>query len=95
MTGLEVQAMKEAEDARIWEEINEPDSCEKAMKESAVDLKSAEILLDSCMNYLGSAIASLNGTPMEAKVGSYLDDIEKIWWDIKRLAEKYERGERE
>ena len=95
MTGLEVQAMKEAEDARIWEELNTPDPAEKPMKEAAVDLKSAEILLDSCMNYLGSAIASLNGTPMEAKVGSYLDDIEKIWWDIKRLAEKYERGERE
>ena len=95
MTGSEVQAMKEAEDARIWEKLNAPDKYDKILKEAAVDLKSAEILLDSCMNYLGSAIASLSETPMEAKVGSYLDDIEKIWWDIKRLAEKYERGERE
>ena len=95
MTGLEVQAMKEAEDARIWEELNAPDKYDKILKETAIDLKSAEILLDSCMNYLGSAIASLNGTPMEAKVGSYMDEIERVWWDIKKLAEAYGKGERE
>ena len=95
MTGWEVQEMKEAEDARVWEEINAPDKYEKVMKEAAVDLKSAEILLDSCMNYLDSAVAALSETPMETKVGSYMEEVENIWWGIKRLAEAYGKGERE
>ena len=46
MTGWEVQALKEAEDARIWEELNAPDPLEPQMKEAARDLGLAAGLID-------------------------------------------------
>ena len=95
LSGWQVQAMKEAEDARIWEEMNAPDPCEKQLKTASVSLIEAVHLLSSVETRIADAMCELFDTPMEHKIGSYLDSLEDIGCDLKSLAEKYGRGERE
>jgi hypothetical protein len=95
VTGLEVQALKEAEDARIWEELNAPDPYEKQMRDAALEMKQAIDQIDKAENFLVDAIAALNETPMEDRVASLLDALEDLHCDIKYLQEKYGKGERE
>ena len=94
MTGWEVQALKEAEDARIWEELNAPDPYEKQMEDSAREMRLAVEMIDKAENYLVDAIAAVNGTPMEDRVSSLLNDLEDLHIDIVLLAEKYQKGVR-
>ena len=47
------------------------------------------------MNYIDESLSILVNTPMEARIGSYMDQIETIWYEIKKLAESYGKGERE
>ena len=95
LSGWQVQAMKEAEDARIWEELNAPDPCEKQLKLASVSLIQAKQYLSNAVVRLADAMAELFDTPMEAKIGSFLDSVEDIECDLQSLAEKYGRGERE
>lgn len=95
MTGWQVQAMKEAEDARIWEELNAPDPYEEQMKKAAVEMKVSAELLDRATNYLTGAVSELEETPMQDVLASLLDEIEERRILIKRMAENYERGVRE
>lgn len=95
MTGWQVQAMKEAEDARIWEELNAPDPYEEQMKKAAVEMKVSAELLDRATNYLMGAVSELEETPMQDVLASLLDEIEERRILIKRMAENYERGVRE
>ena len=95
MNAWQLDVVRDQMDTEAWNKLNAPDPYEKNLKEAAVDLRSAEIMLDSCMNYIASALTSLNETPMEAKVGSYYDQIENIWWGLKQMSEKYGKGERE
>ena len=95
MNAWQLDVIKDQIDTEEWNKLNAPDQYEKKLIEASVDLKSAEITMDACMNYIDSALSLLIDTPMEAKIGSYLDRIEDIWWDIKKTAEAYGRGERE
>ena len=95
MTGWEVQALKEAEDARIWEELNAPDPYEKQLRDAALDLSLAIEPISKAENYLMDAIADVSETPMEAKVTALLEAMEDLECDIKSLQEKYGKGERE
>ena len=95
MTGWEVQALKEAEDARIWEELNAPDPYEKQMRDAALEMKQAIDQIDKAENFLVDAIAALDETPMEDKVNSLLEALEDLNCDINMLQEKYGKGERE
>ena len=95
MTGWEVQALKEAEDARIWEEINAPDPAEKQMESAAVAIKEAANFLDIATDRLCEAQADLYDTPMESVVEDFVNRIEDIRFELKELASKYERGRRE
>ena len=95
MTGWQVQALKEAEDARIWEELNAPDPCEKQLEAASVSINQATHFIDTAENRLGDAMAELFGTPMEAKVGSFLDQLQDLRYGLERLAELYGKGERE
>ena len=95
MTGWEVQALKEAEDACIWEKLNAPDPAEKQMKEAAVSMKQAEELISKAEDYLIDAVYTLEGRPMSDRVGSLENDLEDLRYSIKELREKYERGWRE
>lgn len=95
MTGWEVQALKEAEDARIWEELNAPDPYEKQMRDAALEMRLAIEQVGKAEDYLADAIASVSGTPMEYRVASLLDSLEDLEYSIKVLQEKYGKGERE
>ena len=95
MSGWQVQAMKEAEDARIWEDLNAPDPAEKEMKEAAGNLGQAFEAIQTGLDYLTDAVITLDGYPMADKVQSFLDDIESLAHGLMGLAEHYERGERE
>lgn len=95
LSGWQVQAMKEAEDARIWEELNAPDPAEGLMQEAAQDMKMAVDLMDKAEDCLANAISELDGTPMEYKVTAFLDALMDLRIDIRIMAEKFEKGVRE
>lgn len=95
LSGWQVQAMKEAEDAKIWEELNAPDPAEGRMQEAAQDMKMAVDLMDKAEDCLVNAISELDGTPMEYKVTAFLDALMDLRIDIRIMAEKYEKGVRE
>ena len=78
MTGWEVQALKEAEDARIWEELNAPDPYEKQMRDAALEMRLAIEQISKAEDYLMDAVADVSETPMEAKVASLLDSLEDL-----------------
>ena len=94
MTGYEVQALKEAEDARIWEELNAPDPFEKQMTDAALDMRLAVEMIGKAEDYLAEAVADVSDTPMEDRVASLLDELSDLKYSIQVLQGKYERGER-
>ena len=94
MTGYEVQALKEAEDARIWEELNAPDEYEKQMEDASREMRLAIEGLLKAEDYLADAVAAVCGTPMEDRVASLLNDVEDIYFDIKVLADNFKKGVR-
>ena len=94
MTGWQIQAMKEAQDAAAWEAINQ-NPFESQMKKAAVGIREAENFLDISTNRLMDALVELEGTPMKAKIESYFDQLEEIRIDLRIIASNYERGERE
>ena len=95
MTGWEVQALKEAEDARIWEELNAPDPYEKVLKDAATDLEKAVAELRVVLDRLEDASSVLSETPMQAKIDSFIDSIDDIKYDLWAIQMHWERGERE
>ena len=94
MTGWEVQALKEAEDARIWEELNAPDPYEAQMKKAAVSLRFAAELINKATDLLLDAVAELDETPMQDDLATLEDEIEDRRFIIKDLAENYAKGVR-
>ena len=94
MTGWEVQALKEADDARIWEELNAPDPYEKQMEDSAREMRLAVEMIGKAEDYLMDAVSAVNDTPMEDRVSSLLNDLEDLHIGIFLLAEKYQKGVR-
>ena len=95
LSGWQVQEMKEAEDARIWEELNAPDPFEDQMKKAAVMMRLAVSLMDKATDQLTDAVSELDETPMQDVLASLLDEVEDRRCIIKGMAEKYERGLRE
>ena len=95
MTGWEVQAAVEAENARIWEELNAPDPYDEVLRNASTGMKTAIDLIDKAENALCDAISELSNTPMEDRVAAFLDQLVDLKIDIRVLAEKYERGQRE
>ena len=94
MNQWQVQAMREAESSRIWEEMNAPDPCYGKMLEAASSLQVAVKHLDKATDWLADAAGELIGTPMEDVVNSYTLQLENFLCDLKKLREKYGRGER-
>lgn len=94
-TDQEIDLMYEDECARIWERLNAPDPCESQMQHSVVFIEQAIKMLDSAEDRLAEAMAELFDTPMEAKVGSFFDQVSDLRCDLQNLSKKYERGERD
>ena len=78
-----------------WERLNEPDPFESQMKNASVGMKDSARLIGTAEDRLASAIRYLRNTPMEDRVISILNGIEDLCDELKQLAYKYERGERE
>ena len=95
MTGWEVQEMWESETNALWERLNEPDPCEKEMHDAAADMKKSGKMIDKAEDLLVGAVSSLSGTPMEDRVQSLLDSLIDLEYEIRTLADKYEKGVRE
>lgn len=95
MTGWQVQAMWEAESARLWEELNAPDPAEGKMIAAASSLAVVVKHLDKAADWIAQAASELQGTPMENVVASHLDELEDMICNIRGLQEKYSRGIRE
>ena len=94
MAAWQVDAMWEAESARIWEEMNAPDPYENQMQTAAKSLKEAIDRLSKGTEGVVEATHDLQGTPMEYLVASFTDQLENLICDLRQLQEKYERGER-
>lgn len=86
--------MVEQAAAMEWERINEPDPCEKQMKEAALDMRLAIEMIEKAEDYLVDAVEDVRDTPMEDSVATFKNLLEDLHIDIGMLAKKYERGER-
>ena len=95
MNAWQLEAMKDQMDTKAWNELNAPDPCERQLKTCSVSLINATMILSSVESQLADAMAEVFDTPMEAKIGSYLDEVENIRYYIKSLAETYGKGVRE
>ena len=95
MTGWEVQEMWEADTNAEWERLNEPDPFEKQMETAAKSIRSATECLDKATSLLLDAVSDLYETPMEDRIASFYDQLRELRMDLNRIAERYERGERE
>ena len=95
MTGWQVQEMKEAEDARIWEELNAPDKYENVLKDAATDIAKALRELEEAQDRLLDASSVLYETPMQARVDSFIDSLDENKYDLWAIKLHWEKGERE
>ena len=87
--------MKEADDLRIWEELNAPDPLEKQMKEAAKDLRDAAILMDKAEDEISAAVADLFDTPLEDVMSELLSRLMDFRYEVIKIAENYGKGVRE
>ena len=95
MTGWQVQAMWEADAGAAWEALNAPDPAERQMKEAALEIEKGLKMINDGLYALADAMISLADTPMQYKVGFYMEGIESFVSDLCILKEHYKRGERE
>lgn len=95
MSGDEVQAMKEAEDARIWEELNAPDPLEQKMMSAAIDLGQAVVLIDKAEDEISAAVYDLEDTELEELMSDLLEKLMDFRYEVKQIAENYRKGVRE
>ena len=91
----DVDAMWAADAAAEWERINEPDPMEKELNEAGDCISKATCYLDDGADCLGEAIGILGETPMADKIQSFLSDLENMVNELEKIAERYQRGERE
>ena len=95
MSGDEVQAMKESEDARIWEELNAPDPLEQKMMSAAIDLGQAVVLIDKAEDEISTAVYDLEDTELEELMSDLLEKLMDFRYEVKQIAENYRKGVRE
>ena len=95
MNAWQLDAYKGAMDSQAWEALNAPDPCARQLKTCSVSIKEATQFICIAETRLADAMTEVFDTPMEAKIGSFLDDLQDLRCDLKALAEIYERGERE
>ena len=88
----DVDAMWEADAAAEWERLNEPDPSEKALKEAAKMLVGVVESLDKATDSVAEAVNILEGTPMEDRVASIMDDLEDICCDVRRMQSNFSKG---
>ena len=94
MAAWQLDAMKEAQDARAWEALNAPDPAEGRMLEAASSLEVAIKHMKKAADWTQDAAQELKGYPMEDKILSYVVSIETVIENLQVLQEKYRHGDR-
>lgn len=95
MNGWQLDVLKDEMDTEAWRKLNEPDPCAKQLKTAAVSILQATQFISIAETRLADAMVEVFDTPMEYKLGSFLDALQDMRCDLKSLSEKYGRGERE
>lgn len=80
MTGAQLDAIKEAEDMRIWEELNKEDPNAKAAVEF---LRQAVQALEEAESYLQSAAGLVEHTPETDRIASLNMSAEELEIDVR------------
>lgn len=91
----DVDSLVEADRAREWERINEPDPFEKQMKSASKEILEASSFVSIAEDRITEAYYELEGSPMQKTVEDYLEKLSDMRCELISLSEKYERGERE
>ena len=91
----DVDSLVEADRARQWERLNEPDPYEKQMKSASKDILEATSFVSIAEDRLIDAYYELEGSPMQKIVEDWLEKMSDMRCDLIALSHKYGRGERE
>ena len=78
MYGQDVGEMRDREDARIWEEINQDDPRFKRYPEAVTEMRKAEVLLHEAMTHLENAENATKDTPLEYRIADYYDATDEL-----------------
>lgn len=95
MNNWQLDILKDQADTKAWNELNAPDPNEKQLKAAAVSLFEAVAFLQIAESRLADAMAELFDTPIEYKIGSFLDSLQESRIDLQEMAKKFQKGERE
>ena len=85
-----IDAMYEAESARMWEEQNMPTDTEM-LHLAAKSLRLAATDLDTTCDLVNEAAEAIVDTPEGDKIASILGEMENILKDLREMAEKWSR----
>ena len=94
MNNWQLDIIRDQMDSEAWRRLNEADPCTKQMENASVSLTEAVQFINIAENRLADAMAEVFDTPMEYRIGSFLDQLQDLKIDLKSLAEKYRKGER-
>lgn len=86
MTGAEVDAIKEAADARAWEELNEEDPHVKA---AVCLLDKAVQALQEAEDFLYQAAAEVEDSPETYRIASLEESVEDLEIDVREQARRF------
>jgi len=84
MTGAEVDGIKEADDARIWEDINECETVQEAIDE----LHKAMTALADATVYLTRAARAVQYTPESYRILSLVTAADDLTVDVMKQTER-------
>lgn len=95
MNAWQIEAMIGKECADEWARLNAPDPFAIQLAAAGKEIMDCVSLMNSAEDYLYHAMEKVAGTPMEYKIGSFLDQVEDLRCDIKTLGNTYSKGVRE
>ena len=95
MNAWQLDLVRDQMDTEEWNRLNAPDPNEQQLKNASVSITEAVGHLQYAESRLADAMVELFDTPAEAVVGSFLDQLQDLRIDLKELANKYGKGERE
>ena len=95
MKAWQIEAMIGQECAEAWEKLNAPDPYAIQLAAAGKEMQTCASLVDVAEDYLVYALDRLSGSPMAAKVGALLDQLQDLRCDIKLLGNTFAKGVRE
>ena len=72
--------------------VDIPSYAEKALKKAAKMLAGVVESLDKATDNVAEAVNVLEGTPMEDRVASIMNDLEDICCDVRRMQSNFRKG---